>query len=100
MIKEITDNQLPKLADNQQAIIEFGADWCPPCKIQRPILEQIADDQKLNTEVFTIDVDHNQKIAEELNIMSIPTIFVIKNGKLNQRVVGYQTYDQLISYLK
>lgn len=100
MIKEIKDNKLPELKASQTAIIEFGADWCPPCKIQRPVLEQIEKDQKLGTEVFTIDVDDNPELAEELNIMSIPTIFVIKNGQLNKRIVGYLPYDQLVSYIK
>ena len=100
MIKEITDNQLPKFNTDEQAIIEFGAEWCPPCKIQHPILEEIANDDKLKTKVFTIDVDDNSKITEELGIMSIPTIFIIKEGKLANRIVGYQPYDQLTSYLK
>ncbi|MCT3527330.1 thioredoxin [Latilactobacillus curvatus] len=76
-------------------LVDFWATWCPPCRMQGPIVEELADDYGGKAKIAKVDVDHNQNLAAEFGIQSIPTLLVMKDGQLVQQMVGLQRKETL-----
>ena len=74
---------------NKHVIIDFYADWCGPCKMLLPILDQISD-QYPKIIFFKVNIDRESSLARKLNIQSIPTVIFFKDGKLFNMFVGYK----------
>lgn len=79
--KEILKSNIPVLVD-------FWANWCAPCKMISPILEQVAEEYSGRLKVAKVDVDVNREIANAYNIMSIPTLLLFRDGKVADQIVG------------
>ena len=75
------------LNSKKTVLIDFYADWCGPCKMLSPIVEQVAS-ENTNVKVVKINIDDEQDLAINYGVMSIPTLVVIKNGQETDRVVG------------
>ncbi|MDP4711667.1 MAG: thioredoxin [Saprospiraceae bacterium] len=71
-------------------IMDFYADWCAPCRIQSPILEKLKAEMGDAVKIVKIDVDRNPAIAQQLQIMGIPTLMIFQNGKAVWRASGVQ----------
>lgn len=69
-------------------LVDFYADWCGPCKMIAPVLEELADDYADRLTVVKVDVDHAQTIAGQYGIQSIPTIIFFQDGKPAHKIVG------------
>ena len=80
-------------------LIDFYAEWCGPCKMLAPIVDQIADELEGSIKVFKIDVDQDQELAAKFNIMSIPNLLIFKNGTAVDRLVGVMPKEQLLEKL-
>ena len=78
--KDVLDSEKPVLVD-------FYADWCGPCNMMAPIIEELASDLQGKARVGKINVDENQDLAMEYNVMSIPTLIIFKEGKEVKRIV-------------
>ena len=78
-------------------IIDCYADWCAPCKIVEPIIEESAKNFSGKIVFGKLNVDENRGIATRFNIMSIPTLLIFKDGRLMKRVIGALPKDKLIS---
>lgn len=85
--------------DTKPVIVDFHALWCGPCKVQSPILKEVATELGDRVRVIKIDVDQNQQLASRYQIQSVPTLIVFKNGKLVWRQSGVVSKNQLISVL-
>ena len=85
--------------DNRPVIVDFHALWCSPCKMQSPILKEIATDLGDKIKVIKIDVDQNSEIASRYNVQSVPTLIIFKNGKLVWKQSGVVSKNQLFSVL-
>ena len=70
------------------AVVDFWAEWCGPCRLIAPIVEQLAAEYQGKAKVAKLDVDSNQRTAMKYNVRSIPTVLFFKNGKLVDQVVG------------
>ena len=70
------------------AVVDFWAEWCGPCRMVAPIVEQLAGEYEGKAKVLKLDVDTNQRTAMKFNIRSIPQILFFKNGKVVDTVVG------------
>ena len=70
-------------------LVDFYADWCPPCRAMEPVVEQLASDFDGKVTVGKLDTDVNQEIAIRYGVMSIPTLGFFRDGKLVDRLVGY-----------
>ena len=85
------------LKSNVPVIIDFYADWCGPCKMMTPIVEEIADDLKAKVKVGKINSDENMDLAEKYGIMSIPTILVLKEGNVVKSFIGVTDKTTIIN---
>ena len=82
--------------EDRPVIIDFHALWCGPCKVQSPILKQIADELGDRVKVIKIDIDQNQEIAGRFNIRSVPTIMIFKNGEVKYQQAGVHNKPELM----
>ena len=80
-------------------IIDFHATWCGPCKVQSPILKELAGDLGDRIRVIKIDVDQNQEVAARYQIQSVPTLMIFKNGEIKYKQPGVHTKQQLMNVL-
>jgi thioredoxin 1 len=85
--EEVLSNDLPVLVD-------FWAAWCGPCKMVAPIIEEIARDYDGKIKVAKLNVDEYSNVASKYNIMSIPTIFLFKNGEPVEKLIGARSKDE------
>jgi len=76
-------------------LVDFWAEWCGPCKMVSPIVEDLAGEFGGRLRVFKLNVDENPQIAATYGIMSIPTLAVFQDGRLKDRIVGYRPKNQL-----
>ena len=76
-------------------LVDFYADWCMPCKMMSPIIDEIASEQISNLKVGKVNVDDNQELAEKYGIMSIPTILVLKNGEISKTFIGVTSKEEI-----
>lgn len=85
--------------ENRPVIVDFHALWCGPCKVQSPILKQVADELGDRIRVIKIDVDQNQALASRFQIRSVPTLMIFKNGKVVHKQAGVHTKAQIMNVL-
>lgn len=69
-------------------VVDFYADWCGPCKMMAPVIDELADDYEGKVRIGKVNTDENRGTASKYNVMSIPTILFIKNGEVVDQVVG------------
>lgn len=80
-------------------IIDFSATWCMPCRMLAPILEQVADKMP-EVSFYNIDIDDSEDIAKRYRIFSVPTLLAFKQGKVIDSLVGLNTFDQVLKFVK
>ena len=85
--------------ENRPVIVDFHALWCGPCKVQSPILQQVAEELGERVKVIKIDVDQNQELASRYQIQSVPTLMIFKNGEIKYKQPGIHTKPQLMHLL-
>ncbi len=76
-------------------LVDFAAEWCQPCKIQKPILQKLASEDGDKIKIITIDVDKNPSISQKYKVMSIPTLAIFQNGEIVYRQTGVHQLSQL-----
>ena len=74
-------------------LVDFSAEWCGPCKMIAPVLEQLS-------EIIKVDVDVEQQLAQKYNVMSIPTLLLFKDGNVIGQVVGFQSKAMLEKFIQ
>ena len=100
MIKEIRNNNIDEVLKSEFAILDFSAEWCGPCRMLAPILEEISDEFDGIVDVFGADTDMNQELAAEFGIQSIPSLLFFKNGEKIDQSVGFIPKEQLIKVIE
>lgn len=85
------------LQSDKPVIIDFYADWCGPCRTMSPIIDEIAEENADNIKVGKVNVDENQDLASKYGVMSIPTIVILKNGKVENTFVGVRNKSEILN---
>ena len=84
---------------DKKVLIDFWAAWCGPCRMIAPIIEEIAEERK-DILVCKVNVDEEEALAAQFGISSIPTIVVMKNGKITAKAAGYRPKPELLQLLE
>lgn len=88
------------LKSDKTVLVDFYADWCGPCKMMAPTVEQIANELGGEAVVGKLNVDDNEEIAMKYSVMSIPTLIVFKNGQAVDKKVGVQSKETILAMIK
>ncbi len=89
-------NELVKKGNH---LVDFYAQWCGPCKMMGPILEEIEEEIKDKTDIIKVDIDSFEELAHENKIMSIPTLYFFKDGEIIHEEVGFRDKDKLLEII-
>ena len=99
-IKHIKTEEFNKevLESDKPVLVDLWADWCGPCKMLGPVLEQVAGEQD-DVKIVKVNVDEEQAIAEKYNIRSIPTLLLFKNGECVAKSIGFISREQVLQFI-
>ena len=85
------------LVNDEFVLVDFYANWCGPCKMLSPVLEELENSRGVM--VVKVDVDKNEEVARNYGVMSIPTLIMFKNGELVDKKVGYMSIELLSDWI-
>ncbi len=92
------DSEVTK--STQPVLVDFWAEWCGPCKMISPILDEIAKEKAGSVKVAKVNVDDNQSLSARYNVRAIPTLLFFKNGELRDQVTGMTSKKDLLNRLE
>lgn len=95
---KLEQNNFNEVIAKGVTLVDFYADWCGPCKMIAPIVEQVATET--DAQVGKLNVDLAQGVAQQFGVMSIPTLIVFKDGKEVERVVGFTAKENLLRMIQ
>lgn len=98
MLKKLNAMNFKSEIANGVALVDFYADWCGPCKMLAPIIEQVANEVS-DVTVGKVNVDESGELAAEFGISSIPTMIIFKDGVESRRIIGFKPKDAIIAEL-
>ena len=99
MLKHLQNaNEFEKEVQGEAVLVDFFAEWCGPCQMLAPVLEQFAKESEVK--VIKIDVDEVPELARQFRVMSIPTLMLFKDGKFVKKQLGYMPIEAVREFVK
>ncbi|MFL8937591.1 MULTISPECIES: thioredoxin [Rossellomorea] len=98
-ITNATDQNFVNETNSGLVLADFWAPWCGPCKMIAPVLEELDSEMGDKVKIVKVDVDENQETAGKYGVMSIPTLVVLKDGEVVDKVIGFQPKEALAELL-
>jgi len=98
-IVHATDQTFRQETSQGLVLTDFWANWCGPCRMIAPVLEEIDAEMGDKVKIVKLDVDQNQETAVQHGVMSIPTLILFKDGEVVDKVVGYRPKEELVEFI-
>ncbi|WP_246941004.1 thioredoxin [Bacillus pinisoli] len=99
-ISNVNDQNFSTETSEGVVLADFWAPWCGPCKMIAPVLEELDGEMGEKVKIVKLDIDQNPETASKYGVMSIPTLLVMKNGEVVDKVIGFQPKDALAEVLE
>lgn len=98
-MREINNNNFSDETKEGVVLVDFWANWCGPCKMLTPVLEQLSSEMT-DVKFFKVNVDENGELAQQFRIASIPTVMIFKNGEVVDKMMGFRPKNQVEEFVK
>ncbi len=98
-MKHLTDANFGEEVKKGVTLVDFHANWCGPCRMLAPVLEQVAKEVKGKAIIAKVDIDSEQKTASQFQITSVPTMILFKDGKEVNRLVGLRNAEAVKDFI-
>ena len=100
-ILHVTDDNFDAevLSSDLPVLVDFWAEWCGPCRMLAPVIDELAGQYEGKARIGKLDVDSNREVAGQFGIMSIPTVIILKNGEVAKKFVGLASKDDIAAAL-
>lgn len=103
-VVKLDESSFAKETKSGLILVDFYADWCRPCKMMKPVLEEVAGEYASKITIASVNTDHNKTLSQKFGISGIPCMILFKDGKEVKRIIGYKAKEALVaelaSYLK
>jgi thioredoxin 1 len=99
-ILTLTDSNFQQQTKNKVVLVDFWAEWCAPCRMMAPVLNEVAEELNRNSHIGKLNIEQYQSMAQKFNVRSIPTLILFKDGKEVKRFVGIKQKDFLLKEMK
>ncbi|MBR0266425.1 MAG: thioredoxin [Clostridia bacterium] len=101
MVTKINEQDfVTKVVNDDVAVIDFSATWCGPCRMLAPVLEQVSDELAGKANFYNVDVDDDSALAAGFHISSVPTVMILKKGKVADTSLGFKPGPALKSWIE
>lgn len=99
MVHKIEQNNMQDALKAKVAVVDFSATWCGPCKMLAPIMEELSEEMAGQVEFYNADTDENMDLALANKVTSIPALFLLREGQIVDRMIGFQSKQALKNWI-
>ena len=99
MVHKIEQNNMQDALKAKVAVVDFSATWCGPCKMLAPIMEELSEEMAGQVEFYNSDTDENMDLALANKVTSIPALFLLRDGQIVDRMIGFQSKQALKNWI-
>ena len=99
MVHTIEQNNMQDALKAKVAVVDFSATWCGPCKMLAPIMEELSEEMAGQVEFYNADTDENMDLALANKVTSIPALFLLRDGQIVDRMIGFQSKQALKNWI-
>ena len=99
MVHKIEQNKMQDALKAKVAVVDFSATWCGPCKMLAPIMEELSEEMAGQVEFYNADTDENMDLALANKVTSIPALFLLRDGQIVDRMIGFQSKQALKNWI-
>lgn len=92
------EENFENLINDELVLVDFYANWCGPCKMLGPVLEEMANERN-NVKIVKVDIDSNHALARQYGVMSVPTLILFKKGQIVSNHIGYMAKDKINNWI-
>ena len=99
MVHKIEQNNMQDALKAKEAVVDFSATWCGHCKMQAPVMQELSEEMAGQVEFYNADTDENMDLALANKVTSIPALFLLRDGQIVDRMIGFQSKQALKNWI-